>query len=149
PQRPAHLLRGVLDHADRHRQPVLDRLATRAVPGDQPSRGAVVDLADEHRAYLGILGALHLTPHLAVRVAEARKRTQRLRVAQCHRRSLEQLRLLAIGRAARRLRAVEADLVVRAVAEGLVMRVPAATERVAGLRGERIALAPLLGAALG
>src|SRR6516162_4301619 len=47
PQRPAHPLRGILDHADRFRQRRLERRAALALPGHEPSRGAIADLADE------------------------------------------------------------------------------------------------------
>src|SRR6516225_2520501 len=71
PQRPAHPLRRVLDHTDRLRQRRLDRRAALALPGDEPSGGAVTDLADQIGPYLGVLGALHLVPDLPVGVAEA------------------------------------------------------------------------------
>src|SRR5579862_9239932 len=44
PQWSAHTLGRILDHADRQRQVMLDRLARGPIPGDQASRWAVVHL---------------------------------------------------------------------------------------------------------
>src|SRR5580704_16949199 len=107
---------------------MLDRLAARAVPGHEPSRGAGIDLTHEHLTHLRLVGALHLIPHLPVRIAEAREGAQALRVRQRHRRALHELRLLAVGFAARALGAIEADLLMAAVAEGLVPGMAAATQ---------------------
>src|SRR5215472_5423669 len=148
PQRPADALRRILGHADGFRQLRLERRVTAAFEGHEPAGGAVADLANEIGAHLRVLGALHLVPHLAVRIAEARPGTERLGVRQRVRRPLEHLSLLEIRCAARGFRAIEADLLVGTVAEGLGGGVPAATERVGVLRREGLALDPFLGAAL-
>src|SRR5256885_16062282 len=65
-------------------------------PGDEASRGTVVVLAEESRPHPGFVSSLDLAPHLSVRIAEARARTQRLRVREREGGSFQDLRLFAI-----------------------------------------------------
>src|SRR5207244_12384766 len=86
--------------------------------------------------------------HLPVRIEEARGRTRCLRVRERQGGSFQDLRLFAIRGAAGGFGAVEADLLVGAVAERLGFRLAAPAELVRLLRGDCLALPPLLRAAL-
>src|SRR5437660_12573908 len=93
---------------------MLDRLAARPIPGDEASRGTVVDLAEESRPQPGVVSTLDLVPHLSVRIAEARARTQRLRVREREGGSFQDLRLFAIRGTGGGFGAVEDDIRVGA-----------------------------------
>src|SRR2546430_11655175 len=71
---------------------MLDRLAALPIPGDEAPRGTVVDLSQESRPQPGVVSTLDLVPHLSVRIAEARARTQRLRVRERQGGSFQDLR---------------------------------------------------------
>src|SRR5437868_10691205 len=101
---------------------MLNQLPTRPKPGNEASRGTVVDLAQESRPQPGVVSTLDLAPHLSVRIAEARARTQRLRVRQREGGSFQDLRLFAIRGTGGGFGAVEADLRMGAVAERLGFR---------------------------
>src|SRR5260370_19725287 len=127
---------------------MLDRLAGRSIPDHEAPRRTVVDLPQESRPPPGVLSTLDLVPHLSVRIAEARARTQLLRVRERERRTFQDLRLFAIRSAGGGLGAVETDLLMGAVAERLGFRLAAPAELVRILGGECVALPPLLRLAL-
>src|ERR1700686_5712855 len=119
PQRPGAVLDRILDQTDGGLIMRLDRLSARVVPRDQPARRAVAGLAYEILFRLGVVCFAHQSPDLPVGVAKARESTKALGIRQRHGRTREDLRLLAVGLAARRLGAVEADSGVGPVAKRL------------------------------
>src|SRR5256885_2192252 len=123
---------------------MLDRLAALPIPGDEAPRGTVVDLSQESRPQRGVVSTLDLVPHLSVRIAEARARTQRLRIREREGGSFQDLRLFAIRGTGGGFGAVEADLRVGAVAERLGFRLTAPAQLVRLPSGQCLALPPLL-----
>jgi len=87
--------------------------------GAQATAGAITCLLLDEAGRSGLVAALHQVPDLALGVAEARERAQRIRVVEYQGRAFDVLGLNIVGLAARRLGAVEADALVRAVAERL------------------------------
>src|SRR5947207_3478753 len=149
PDRTAQPLERILDDADRLGQRRLDGLAGGPLESLEPPRWAVADLPDERRANRVIVGAFDLAPNRAVRIAEARGCAQRLGVGEREHGTLRELRLLPVRLPARGLGAVEGDLLVRAIAERLGVRVAAAAQRVALPRREGLARLPLPRSAFG
>src|ERR1700722_20659699 len=82
-----------------------------------------------------IVGFIDETPHLSMRVAEARESTQCFQVRERHGGALHDLGLFLIGFPARGFGAVEFYFCVRTIAERLFRTMPAAAQRVAVLRG--------------
>ena len=109
------------------------RLRLRTLTGTQPAAGAITGLLLDQAGSGGLI-ALHQVPDLALGVAEACKRAQRLRIVEHQGRAFDVPCLLVVGLAACRFGAVEADALVRAVTERLGARPPAATQGIA-LRG--------------
>src|SRR2546423_14522698 len=127
---------------------MLDLFSARPNPGGDAARGTGVDLAEDRRPQPGVVSTLDLVPHLSVRIAEARARTQRLRVREREGGSFQDLRLFAIRGAKGRFGAVEADLPMGAVAERLGLRLAAAAELGRLPSGQPLAPPPLLRLAL-
>src|SRR5207237_6713366 len=126
PHRTAHPFGRILDEPDRRRQRRLDGLAGSPLESREPPRWAMADLTDEGHANRVIVGAFDLAPNRAVRIAEARGCAQRLGVGERQDGTLRELRLHPVRLPARGLGAVEDDLLVRAIAERLGVRVAAA-----------------------
>jgi len=93
--------------------------------GDEAPGRTIIDLPQKHGAGLRIVGARHLSPHFVVRIAEARKGTEAIRIRQRHCRPVDDLRLLDVGLVVRRLGTVKTDLGMGAVAERLFAGMPA------------------------
>jgi hypothetical protein len=117
PDRAAAVLRRILDQSDRERRIRFDGLARSLVEGKQPPGRAIVDLAQEHRPHVGIVGARDLRPDLAVRVAKARVGAQVPHVQQRKIGTVENPRLRRKGGARRRFGPVKADFRMGAVAK--------------------------------
>ncbi len=144
PNRSATVFCGIFDQPDRNRQVALERPWCRFVPGDEAPGRTIIDLLEKRRADFRIVGARHLPPHFAVRIAEARKGAETFCIGEHHCGSFDGLRLLDVRFAVRRLGAVEADLGMGAVAERLVVRMSAPAQRVFLRRWKRSALPPRL-----
>jgi hypothetical protein len=149
PDRAAAVFHRILDQSDRERRIRFDGLARNLVEGKQPPGRAFVDLAQEHRPYVGIVGARDLRPDLAVRVAKARVGAQVPRVQQRKIGTVENPRLLGKGRARRGFGPVKADFRMGAIAKWRLGRLAAAAECVFGRSVISPAPLPFYGFALG
>src|SRR5215468_52545 len=109
----------------------------------EASRRTVRDLSQEACFDLGVGALRDLPPHAAVGIAEGIARAQGLVIG--HRHTVARVDFAACDAWSPLSRAltVEADLVMRAVAEGLVAGLPAAAQHVGGARCLRLAFVPI------
>lgn len=119
-----------------------DGLSRFVVPRDQPSRSTIPHLLQERRLYLRIVRHGDLVPDPAVRIAETGEGAEASGVGQCHLSPFVGLRQFHDGRTVGCFRAVETAFCMRAVAEGVLLRLPAAAQRIGRLEGIVPALYP-------
>jgi len=142
------LLRGIFYQPNGDGEFGLDGLAGLFVDGDEAAGGAVAGLLDEALACGVVVGVLNLAPDLAVGIAEARESAEAFDVGELHGGAVEDLGLRGEGFARGSFCSVEFDALVRAIAEGFILRVAAAAERVVFRCWVNLALLPMFGFAL-
>ena len=99
---------------------MLDRTPGGFVPSYQSTGRTIVDLPNEHCSHRRVIGMRDLRPHFSIRITETGGRTQPLGIGQPQRGSIERLCLVEIGGAAGGFGAIEVNLRVCAVANGLL-----------------------------